>query len=389
MVEQNQNNKTQNNQPVPVAAKYREQSTALDIDLSHVTTGLSKIKAFQSLVRKQLVRDHDFGTIPGTPKPTLWKPGAEKLCKLLGLSDSYRLDDKLENWDSGLFMYRITCELRSISTGDLIAQGLGSCNSRESRYRYRWVFGSEVPEHIDKKSLAIKTIITRKGNKAIMYRIENEDPYSLPNTLLKMAKKRAMIDATLSAGRLSDIFSQGDGLPVDENGDLPLKDRREQMIAYFQGKGISQQQVFDLISVTKLKQVTSQQLAQLKQIAEDVKDGVASIEDFFGIQEQEPESARGENQASGPEQEQPSETTIDLETEKANLIDEISSALSKLHLGDTIESQAAKLKTLKYIFGKTQLDEIVKLPTQILEAGLQAIKSQAGAAETSGDGIPI
>lgn len=32
----------------------------------------------------------DFGTIPGTPKPTLLKPGAEKLCTLFGLTSRFQ-----------------------------------------------------------------------------------------------------------------------------------------------------------------------------------------------------------------------------------------------------------------------------------------------------------
>ena len=39
-------------------------------------------------------------------------------------------------------------------------------------------------------------------------RDENEDIYFQVNTILKMAKKRAMVDAALSAGRLSDVFTQ-------------------------------------------------------------------------------------------------------------------------------------------------------------------------------------
>jgi len=39
-------------------------------------------------------------------------------------------------------------------------------------------------------------------------RVENEDIYSQVNTILKMAKKRALVDAALSAGRLSQVFTQ-------------------------------------------------------------------------------------------------------------------------------------------------------------------------------------
>jgi len=41
-----------------------------------------------------------------------------------------------------------------------------------------------------------------------MYRVPNDDIFSQVNTILKMSKKRAMVDAALSAGRLSDLFTQ-------------------------------------------------------------------------------------------------------------------------------------------------------------------------------------
>ena len=68
-----------------------------------------------------------------------------------------------------------------------------------------------------------------------------------------------------------------------------------------------------------------------------------------------------------------------LDAQKAKLINQICTQLSKLHPGDSSEAQAARLKTLNHIFGKTVLDEIAKLPVQILEAGLGAIKGQAAA----------
>jgi len=41
-----------------------------------------------------------------------------------------------------------------------------------------------------------------------LYRIPNDDPFSIVNTIEKMAKKRAMVDAALSVGRLSELFTQ-------------------------------------------------------------------------------------------------------------------------------------------------------------------------------------
>ena len=56
-----------------------------------------RLAEFQEFVKDYLKEGEDFGIIPGTPKPTLLKPGADKLCELYGLADSYRILDKVED----------------------------------------------------------------------------------------------------------------------------------------------------------------------------------------------------------------------------------------------------------------------------------------------------
>ena len=168
---------------------------------------VAAVNRFQQVVHATLVDGHDYGTIPGTQKPTLLKPGAEKIAKLLGLADTYEILDKTEDWSKGFFRYLIRASLTHIASQQTVSQGLGECNSMESRYRWRWMFGSEVPAEVNKEQLATRTINTRNGE-AKQYRLENEDIYTLVNTVLKMAKKRALVDAALSAGRLSDVFTQ-------------------------------------------------------------------------------------------------------------------------------------------------------------------------------------
>jgi hypothetical protein len=53
--------------------------------------------------------------------------------------------------------------------------------------------------------------------------VDNEDIFSQVNTLVKMAKKRALVDATLSAGRLSNVFTQDieDMEPI--SGEIPTE----------------------------------------------------------------------------------------------------------------------------------------------------------------------
>jgi hypothetical protein len=150
-------------------------------------------------------KGEDYDQIPGTNKPTLLKPGAEKLAEIYGLSPTFSFETKSEDWATMFFYYVIRCKL---TRGDrVVAEGLGSCNSREDRYAWRWLFDKEVPADIDKSGLKKKSG-TGKYGKWTKFRLPNEDIASQVNTILKMAKKRAYVDAVISATRSSGVFTQ-------------------------------------------------------------------------------------------------------------------------------------------------------------------------------------
>jgi hypothetical protein len=189
-----------------------EPAEALLPDRATAERQLQAVREFQATVKALFVRDHDYGAIPGTgTKPTLLKPGAEKLAKLLGLADHYEILDRIEDWDRPLFRYVVRCSLTHMASGRLVSQGLGECNSYEARYRWRWVWPADVSDeerrHLEATPGRTRQVRTRNGA-VRQYRVENDDVYSQVNTILKMAKKRALVDAALSAGRLSDVFTQ-------------------------------------------------------------------------------------------------------------------------------------------------------------------------------------
>lgn len=172
------------------------------IDVGQINNMMNSIVRFQTVVQNALKKGHDYDTIPGTQKPTLLKPGAEKLLMLLGLTSEYEIVEKVEDYDRGVFAYTIRCIL---SKGNhKIAEGLGSCNSKEDKYRWRWVKEEDLPVDIDKDTLKSRT--TRYGT--VQYRIENGEICSQANIILKMAKKRAQVDATLTVAALSEVFTQ-------------------------------------------------------------------------------------------------------------------------------------------------------------------------------------
>lgn len=193
-------------------------------DAQTVENRLAAIENFQRLVRQHLHEGHDYGAIPGTGgKPTLLKPGAEKITKLMGLADSYLIINEVRDWDKPLFAFTMRCRLTMIGTDVLIAEGLGECNSRESKYRYRQ--GTNTCPWCGKEAI-IKgradfgggwVCWNKRGGCGVKFsddqfsqpeQVENLDVADQVNTFVKMAKKRSLVDAALSAGRLSDIFTQ-------------------------------------------------------------------------------------------------------------------------------------------------------------------------------------
>lgn len=141
-----------------------------------------RIQQLQTFVDDVMVKGVDYGLIDGFSKPTLLKPGAEKLCDVFGFSKTADVVNRIEDWEKGIFAYEVKMTLIRKDNKIIEAEGLGSCNSKEASFR-------------------------------------QQDAYSIVNTILKMAKKRALIDAVLSATRSSGIFTQ-------DIEDFP-KDRRQ------------------------------------------------------------------------------------------------------------------------------------------------------------------
>lgn len=170
----------------------------------------------------------DYGIIPGAgQKKVLLKSGAEKLCDVYGLADRYRILSKVEDFDHGLFDYTIECVLVRKTDEMFVGSGLGTCSSYEAKYR--WRDSRRVCPRCHKD--AIIKGKTEYGGGYICWknkggcgekftdtdqsiigqatgRVENPDIVDTKNTVLKMAKKRAKIDAVIGVTRSSGIFSQ-------------------------------------------------------------------------------------------------------------------------------------------------------------------------------------
>src|SRR5436853_1403771 len=82
-----------------------------------VTEAVQRRMAIVEFVREVMTPDVDFGKIPGMPKMTLLKPGAEKLCTLFGLAPHFQILSSIEDWTGErhggepFFYYLYRCQL--------------------------------------------------------------------------------------------------------------------------------------------------------------------------------------------------------------------------------------------------------------------------------------
>lgn len=209
------------------------------------------VARFNTLVEfvQTVMRDGiDYGKIPNTTKPTLLKPGAEKLTTLFGLTTRFVVVEKTEDWtgdDHGgepFFYYWYRCQLWR---GDrLIAEADGSCNSRESKYRWREakracpkcneaaINRSKFPPRNKPNAEPGWYCYAKAGGCGAEFaaddpmiigqqtgRTPNPDIADQVNTFQKMSQKRALIAATLIGVNASEFFTQDvEDIPSLGNG---------------------------------------------------------------------------------------------------------------------------------------------------------------------------
>ena len=216
-------------------------------------TRLTLLKRGQTRMRRLiadglLVLDEDYGEIPGTSrgvpgeksykpgKNTLLKAGAEKLLKFFGLAPSFELTRTLGDGVTSPTIHVMALCLVHIgdASGEVIGSGQGTANTWEVKHRYRKTMracpgcgaqvlrtskfppkGSPTNEPggfwcpRDKNGCGAEfhhddpSVLNQDVGES-----ENRDPYDLDNTVVKMARKRSLVDAALLVTATSGLFTQ-------------------------------------------------------------------------------------------------------------------------------------------------------------------------------------
>ncbi len=195
-----------------------------------LANAVERFNAVTRFTQQIMVSGRDYGVVPGSSKPTLLKPGAEKLTTFFGLSARPTLVEKVEDWtgaDHGGEPFFYYWFRYALYRGDLlIAEADGSCNSWETKYRYRQgerlcpkcrktAIRKDKKEHggwYCWSKLGGCGATFKEGDATIEKqetgRVPNPNPADIANTVLKMAQKRALVAAVLLAANASEYYTQ-------------------------------------------------------------------------------------------------------------------------------------------------------------------------------------
>jgi len=209
--------------------------TALAVPAMTIEQIIAQKKLVAQCVAELMKEGEHFGVIPGTEKTdksgkdvskrVLFKAGADMLCSLFRLAADYETLEAVRT--PTLIYYRLKCTLTSAPNGIRRGSGLGSCNSNEEKYiraaakkcpkcGKETIFRSKLRE--GERGEPGWYCWNKKGGCGANFVATDpavvdqdsgiKDPADLDNTILKMAAKRARVDAILTVTGASDFFTQ-------------------------------------------------------------------------------------------------------------------------------------------------------------------------------------
>lgn len=232
-----------------------------------------RVNLVQTVMQGIMKKDTHYGTIPGTPKPTLYKPGAEVLCVTFRIAQEYRIEDLS---DALTARFRVTCVGRHQVTGVVLGEGVGECSSAEEKYKWRKAVCAEEFDSYPENMRRLK-FSSYQGNvkKVTQVRTEAAD---LANTVLKMACKRAMIAMTLNVTAASDIFTQDiEDLPEElrqhEAAAQPQPQPKEEPKKPIDGKAFT-----NALAAIKAGQYDAQSMRGYYELTPDQETALADVE---------------------------------------------------------------------------------------------------------------
>ena len=169
------------------------------------------VNLIQEVMRAVMKEGVHFGIIPGCPKHSLFKPGAETIASTFRIAIDSQVED-LSTPDEK--RYRVTCVAWGVD-GNKLGSSVGECSSNEEKFRWRRPVCNREWEEADVDRKREKWLKDESKIKQI-----RTEPSDLANTILQMADKRAYVSVVRKVTAASDVFTQ-------DVEDLPEEIRQE------------------------------------------------------------------------------------------------------------------------------------------------------------------
>jgi len=188
----------------------------------------SNLALLQQAMKEVMVKDVDYGLIPGVAKPSLLQPGGQIIAIMFRLAPEIANED-VEHHEAGHRTVHFTTRLVHIPTGQVWGHAVGSCSTLETRYRYRNAAAHLTDRPVPKEywdarkagqmdrmvNIIGKGMTTKKGEDGIWYiaepsgeKVENPDIADVYNTTRKIGFKRSFVGNVLMVTGASRIFTQ-------------------------------------------------------------------------------------------------------------------------------------------------------------------------------------
>jgi hypothetical protein len=214
----------------PTAVTVTPQVTAAELK--------ERLAVIEDAMHTTMEEGVDYGKVPGTDKPALFKSGSEKLSVLFKLDVQPRSAKTYGPGDH--LTVETSATVYDIATGARIGFGEGLCTTREKKYGKRQASRTcpacgEAAIIKGKEEYGGGWIcFYKKGGCGAKYgdddplildqsvgEIENPDLPDQWNTVIKMAEKRARVGAVLAVTGASAIFTQDLDEGADEGAEAP------------------------------------------------------------------------------------------------------------------------------------------------------------------------
>jgi len=157
--------------------EYQRPLTALQVK--------ANVQLIQQVMESVMIKDVHYGTIPGTPKPTLYKAGSEKILSTFRIAAYPKEIEDLSNYDE--IRYRVKVHGLSMLDGSLIGVGIGECSSSEEKYKWRAAVCDEEFEETPIDRRRIKWAKGYQNQAPKQTKQVRTNAADLSNTALKMA----------------------------------------------------------------------------------------------------------------------------------------------------------------------------------------------------------